>query len=102
MVFKALVISVAMLTMAALLALYFRKVTGSYFREAVLAAACWVALNWALDIVALLPFTHQTSTQYFCEIGIEYPSSAAIVIAAGFLMELKSRPETGHALGINS
>jgi len=56
----------------------------------VLLATTWAVLNWAFDLVALLPFTHQTLPQYFLEIGIEYLASCAYVIAVGVLLKAKA------------
>jgi hypothetical protein len=89
LVFKAMEVSIAMLTVSLLLYFYFRRIEKQFLREAVLAAATWTIVNWALDVVALLPFTHQSLTQYFLEIGIEYAASAVLVIAVGALLDRK-------------
>ena len=88
--FKAAEVSIATVTMAVLVVWYFRGVARDFLREAVLLAATWAVLNWALDLVALLPFTHQTLPQYFLEIGIEYLASCAYVIAVGVLLQAKA------------
>lgn len=87
--FKAAEVSIATVTMAVLVVWHFRGVTRDFVREAVLLAATWAVLNWAFDLVALLPFTHQTLPQYFLEIGIEYLASCAYVIAIGVLLQAK-------------
>lgn len=95
-VFKALEISIGGVTMAAMLAFYFRKIGGDFLRESILLAITWTVLNWALDIAALLPFTHQSLPQYFMEIGIEYAAFVTLVIATGYLLKLKtSRQQPG-------
>lgn len=95
-VFKALEVSIGGVTMAALIVLYFRKVEGDFLHESIRLAVTWAVLNWALDVVALLPCTHQSLGQYFMEIGIEYAAFATFVIAAGYLLQLKTgRAEQG-------
>ncbi len=89
--FKALEVSIATVTMAGLVVWHFRAIASRYLREAILLAITWVVLNWALDLVALLPFTHQSLPQYFREIGIEYLASAAYVVAVGWLLDSKAK-----------
>ena len=88
--FKAMEVSIASLTMAVLLIAYFSKVSGRYLREAVLLAVTLVVVNWLLDFVGLLPFTHQTLPQYFSQIGIEYAASGLLVVAFGYVLEKKT------------
>jgi len=85
-IFKALMATIGILTVVSLVVIYFRSVEKNYLRESVYVAGTWVALNWALDFVALLPFTGQTVSQYFFEIGVEYLGGAAIVIGVGYLL----------------
>ena len=88
--FKAAEVCIATLTMAGLVVWYFRDVERDFLREAVLTAATWAVINWALDLVALLPFTHQSLPQYFLEIGIEYLAACAYVIAVGAILAQKA------------
>lgn len=87
--FKAFEVSIACVTAAVLIVVYFKGVEKRFLREAVLAAATWAVVNWGLDLVALLPFTHQSLQQYFLEIGIEYLASGALVIATGAVLAHK-------------
>jgi uncharacterized membrane protein len=89
-VFKSLEATIGALTAALLIAIYFRAVERGFLREAVLLATTLVVLNWLLDIMALLPLTHQTIPQYFAEIGIEYLAFGAFVIVTGYLLGLKA------------
>ena len=88
--FKAAEVSIAMLTLAGLVVWYFRSVERDFLRDAVVTAVTWAVLNWALDLVALLPFTHQSLPQYFLEIGIEYLAACAYVIAVGAILAQKA------------
>jgi len=68
-------------------AYYFLGVEGGYLREGIVTATTWIIVNWGLDVIALLPFTHQTLPQYFMEIGIEYLGMFGPLTAIGYLLE---------------
>lgn len=91
--FKAVMAMLGSLFGAGFAALYFRSITGSYLREALYTAITWVLINWLMDIVALLPFTKQTITQYFMEIGVEYLGMFGILLAIGYLLDSKSNSQ---------
>src|SRR3989344_264773 len=79
--FKAVMATLGVLTGAAFAVPYFRSVESNYLREAILTALTWMAVNWLLDVVALLPFTQQSFPQYFMQIGIEYLGMFGILVA---------------------
>lgn len=89
MTFKALMVFIASIVGAVLAVYYFLSVEKNYLREAVVLACTWLVVNWVLDVVALLPFSHQTLPQYFMEIGIEYIGMMALIIGIGYLLEKK-------------
>lgn len=89
MTFKALMVFIGSIVGAVLAVYYFLSVEENYLRESVVLACTWLVVNWALDFVALLPFSHQTLPQYFMEIGIEYIGFMAFVIGIGYLLEKK-------------
>lgn len=84
--FKTIMIVEGALIGAALTAHYFEGVERDYLREGLLLAAVWIALNWLLDLVALLPFTKQTLPRYFAEIGLRYLAIAAPAVAVGYVL----------------
>ena len=85
--FKTIMIVEGALLGALLTAIYFTRVQANYLREGILLAAIWITLNWLLDFVALLPFTHQTVPRYFMEIGLRYLAIAAPTVAVGYVMQ---------------
>ena len=87
--FKSLVISVASVLSSIITVVYFLGIRANYLRESFVVAAVWLVVNWVLDFVALLPFTHQTLPQYFLEIGLSYIGFMAPIIAIGYLLEKK-------------
>ncbi len=92
--FKGIMAFVGSVTAAILAVLYFKHIKNEYIRESIYVAAVWVILNWLLDFATVLPFTHQTLTQYFLQIGIEYVGGGAFILAIGYLLEKKSRAIT--------
>jgi len=93
MAFKAVMAMLGSLIGAGFSGYYFLSVEGDYLREAIYTAITWMVVNWLLDIVALLPFTHQTLPQYFMEIGIEYLGMPGVLIAIGYLLQKKVPPQ---------
>lgn len=93
--FKTIMIVEGALVGAALTAHYFLSVERDFLREGFRVAATWIALNWALDIVALLPFTGQTLTRYLMEIGLRYVAIAAPAVAVGCVLERRGPMRRG-------
>lgn len=87
--FKALVTAIMAVVTSVLAVFYFLDVRGDYFKESLKLAATWVLVSWIMDVVALLPFSHQTLPQYFLQIGVEYIGMMAPFIALGYLLEKK-------------
>lgn len=94
MTFKAIMVLIGSLLGAVLSVLYFLGVSKGYLKESIALAATWLVVNWALDLVALLPFSGQTLPQYVTQLGIEYIGLMAPVVAIGYLLEKK----TAHAV----
>ncbi|MBI5264774.1 MAG: hypothetical protein HY852_23510 [Bradyrhizobium sp.] len=93
--FKAVMAMLGSLVGGAFAGYYFLSIERDYLREAIVTAVTWIVVNWLLDVVALLPFTHQTLPQYFMEIGIEYLGMFGPVIAIGYLLEKKAAGKPG-------
>ncbi|QQG38130.1 MAG: hypothetical protein HYS26_01075 [Candidatus Kaiserbacteria bacterium] len=88
--FKAVMAMLGSLAGAALASHYFLGVQSNYLREGIYTAITWMAVNWLLDLVALLPFTGQSIPQYFLQIGIEYLGMFGILVAIGYVLEKKT------------
>lgn len=89
-IFRSLMFALSSITASVIAVVYFSGVHEKFLREAVLLGLTWVVVNWVLDVVALLPFTHQTIPQYFMQLGIEYIGMIAPIIAIGFLLQKKT------------
>lgn len=85
--FKTIMIVVGGIAAGVLSALYFRGVTSRFLREGVITSVVWILVNWALDVVALLPFSGHTIPRYFIEIGARYLAIVAPLAAIGYVLE---------------
>lgn len=90
--FKAIMACLGSLIGGIAAAVYFLSVHEHYLREAIITAITWMVVNWLLDYVALLPFTHETVPQYFMHIGVEYIGMFGSLVAIGYLLQRKLQP----------
>ena len=82
-------IVVGSFTGAIFLILYFKKVTESYFREGLVIGLIWLAINWVLDFVILVPMAKMDIGAYFAQIGLRYLTIPIFSIAVGYLMDFQ-------------
>jgi len=82
--FKSLMVVVGSGAGAALLVLYYRHIHGNYIVEAWIVGIGWLLLNWILDLLFLLPFSHQGPGEYFMQIGLRYLSILFTSLAVGY------------------
>ena len=62
--------------------------------EGVLLANSWIAVNWLLDFMALLPFADITVPRYFLEIGLRYLAIVAPTVSVGYVLERTAGQQT--------
>lgn len=91
MIFRSLMFVIGAVVSSVLIVYYFLGVQKDYLRESVLLGVTWLAVNWFLDIVALIPFTQQSIPQYFMQLGVEYIGMLAPILAIGYLLHKKTR-----------
>ena len=89
--FKTIMIVAASAVGCALAAIYFRNLEGDFLREGLWLGAVWVAVNWILDFVVLLPLSGMTLSRYFLEIGFRYPAIAFTTVAIGYVLQDRQR-----------
>lgn len=87
--FKATMAFLGSLVGAVAAGLYFLSIERDFLRESIITALVWMVTNWALDYLALLPFTGETVPQYFMHIGIEYLGMFGVLVAIGYVLEKK-------------
>jgi len=85
--FRTIMVVEGSLVGALLTVLYFEAVTSHYLREGFLLAATWIVVNWALDMVGVVPFVKLSMDRYFLQIGFEYLRMFAPTLAVGYMLE---------------
>jgi hypothetical protein len=75
---------------AALLVVAFERVPAT-LANGLAIGIYWLAINWLLDIVVLLPFTGMQFGDYFADIGLRYLLIPIMAAAIGFAAERARR-----------
>jgi len=89
--FKSVMIVVGGIAGALLLVLWFGGVQSGHLREGAIVGGVWLAMNWALDLLVLLPISGMDIATYFSQIGLRYLLIPTMAIAIGY--------STGRAAG---
>jgi len=84
--FKTIMIVVSSIAGAIFLILYFKKVTEDYLREGLVIGLIWLAINWILDFIVLIPMAKMDIGTYFAQIGLRYLTIPIFSITIGFLL----------------
>ena len=82
-------IVVSSITGAVFLILYFKKVTKNYINEGLLVGLIWLAINWILDFIILVPMAKMDVATYFTQIGLRYLTIPVFSITVGLLLNFK-------------
>ncbi len=85
--FKTLMVVVGSGTGAILLYMYFRVIRERHVREAWIAGIGWMAINWLLDLVFLLPLSRQAPGDYVVQIGLRYFMILFMSLAVGYSLQ---------------
>ena len=88
--FHTIMIAEGSIVGAVVTAVYFVSLDRDYLRQGIIAAVTWLAINWLLDFVALLPFNGMSPVRYFMEIGLRYLAMGAIAVTAGYVMQRRA------------
>lgn len=81
--FKSVMIVVGGIAGALLLVLWFGGVRSEYLREGVTVGVVWLVMNWALDLLVLVPASGMDVAAYFGQIGLRYLLIPTMAIAIG-------------------
>ncbi|MBU0629686.1 MAG: hypothetical protein KKC80_02060 [Candidatus Margulisbacteria bacterium] len=87
--FKTIMIVEASLIGAILTVVYFAKVEKDYLKEGLILGIVWLAVNWLMDFIALLPLSKMPFNRYFIEIGLRYFIALAMTVPVGYLLDKK-------------
>jgi hypothetical protein len=90
---KTIMIVVFSFLGALLLVWYFKKITDNYLTEGIVVGLVWLAINWILDFVVLIPLAKMSVAAYFTQIGLRYLMIPTMSIAMGYLIENKLKTE---------
>lgn len=75
---------------AVLLVSYFSRVQERFLHEGLMVGLLWLAINWALDILVLLPMMGESLATYMSQIGLRYLIMPTMSVSMGYLLEKKS------------
>lgn len=82
--FKSIMIVVGGIVGALLLVLWFGRVRSDHLREGVIVGGVWLAMNWVLDLLILVPLSNMDIPTYFGQIGLRYLMIPTMAIAIGY------------------
>jgi len=85
--FKSIMIVVGSLVGTLLMVWLFLRIREGYLREGILIGFSWLAINWVLDWLVLLPMSGMDVSTYFSQIGIRYLVIPIIAVSMGFVLE---------------
>lgn len=86
---KSIMIIVGSVAGAVFLILYFKKVTENYLNEGLIIGLIWLAINWILDFIILVPMTGIDITTYFTQIGLRYLTIPIFSVTIGLLLNFQ-------------
>jgi len=81
--FKTLMVVVGAATGAIAIVMYLRNARQGFLLEAVKVGMLWLAMNWVIDLLVLVPMMGTGVVTYFGEIGFRYVSLLFMCVAAG-------------------
>jgi Na+/proline symporter len=86
---KSIMIIVGSVAGAVFLILYFKKVTENYLREGLIIGLIWLAINWILDFIILVPMANMDIGTYFAQIGLRYLTIPIFSVTIGLLLNFQ-------------
>ncbi len=85
--FKSIMIIIGSLTGAVLIAHLFRVMSWEYLTAGYVTAVAWFLINWALDILILIPLSGLDLISYTSQIGLRYLLIPVMTIMAGVVAD---------------
>jgi hypothetical protein len=87
--FKSIMVVISTAVGVAMLIWAFRRVPPS-LRAGLVIGIYWLLVNWALDLVVLLPLSGMSLGAYFNDIGLRYLSAPIIAAGIGYVAGRRS------------
>lgn len=85
--FKSIMIVCGAAIGAVLIVRYFRTLDSGFFRAGCILGGCWLVINWALDLLILVPLGGYDLMTYGVQIGIRYLTIPIMTGMAGMVGE---------------
>lgn len=85
--FQSIMVVIGSLTATTLLVFYFKKIKEGFMRQGVILGLSWLAINWILDLVILIPMSKMSLSSYFMQIGLGYLVIPIACIGFGVVLE---------------
>ena len=85
--FKSIMIVLSAILGAFLLVKYFEGVQTDFVKEGIIVGAAWLAINWVLDVIILLPMNRMDIPTYFMQVGMRYLIAPAMSISMAVAIE---------------
>ena len=92
--FKSVMIVVSSCVGSLLMALHLRRLDGRFLAHGLLAGAIWLAVNWGLDCLILLPLSGMDFEYYFLRTGMGYVSMLFVGGAIGLALQTSPHGQT--------
>ncbi|RHX84261.1 hypothetical protein [Leptospira stimsonii] len=88
--FKTVMILVGNLTGSVLLSLLAVKISGRTLSILFITGILWLAINWGLDFLILLPMSKMSVSDYFVQIGFRYLTILIVAFSIGWVVDKRS------------
>ena len=88
--FKTIMLLIGNIFGIIMLLVYFMKIENKFLKEGAIVGLIWLAINYLLDFLILLPMSGMDTGSYFMQIGLRYLLLPAISISMGYLVDEKS------------
>jgi len=85
--FKSIMLIVSSLTAAILLVIYFKPLKKDQLNDGIVIGISWLAINWLLDLVILVPMSGSPILAYFEQIGLRYLLAPIMSISMGYIAQ---------------
>jgi hypothetical protein len=83
--FKSLMIVVGGVCGASLLVYYFKMIKSRYISEGIIIGLIWLVINFALDLVTIVPMSKMPIMDYCSQIGLRYLLIPIMSVSMGYI-----------------
>lgn len=87
--FKTVMVVLSCLLGCVFLIWFFKRVKTNYLKQGFVVGLSWLAINWLLDFIILIPMSKMSISDYFIQIGLRYLVMPIISISMGYIIQNK-------------